>query len=804
MKVYKPLEEVFFNFKNKKKRKILVKDGKGDIYFEKKFLKNISFNILGYPGIHTIEIYENNNLILREKVKLEVETEIKVEKNKWIERLFKKLIADCQTKKSKYVDGKIVNYYVHWLRDDTHCKKAYRYWEKELKSMIDLFLKYQNKNGMIYDLFDKADPNYHYRQMVWGKEWARYIDNKKYYMERIPVEADVEYLAVENVYYTWQATGNDEWLEKVLPKLEKAMKYLMTDKLRWSKKYGLIKRGFTIDTWDFQPLVLKNIHPEGNKNKFGLFDFMWIDRKTPFFIFHGDNTGFYHSSLLLSEMFGNMKDDKKSNYWKNIAKKIKKNIDKYLWNGNFYYHLIPAENTENFKIDNFEYKNQISLSNSYALNRKIGHEKSVSIIKKYIELKEITKNESFAEWFTVYPSFPEGIFHIRPGDYMNGGISTIVAGELAKGSFNNGFEWYGIDILKRINEIIERDGYLHCVYRPYPEKIEKMDFKILDLRKIVNRATSYQYKEGWLGKEEIERNDMRYLKYGIFNFHNIPYEIINPEENDGKNVLIVGEKFGNKKEIEVGDFAGSIYFFHTGDRLKDNEVCGIYTVIYQDGDKEDIYLIKEKNITGWWNPKDTSETKVVWHGKGGKCDDVGFNLFLWNNPFSEKKIKTIKIKALKESNLIIFAITLANKKGVLPGRWISYGIPDNWGMTSLLSAIIEGLCGIKDKIKLFEKVEISPRWETIYENNVFVSIKYGPSDGYIAYKYKREKQKIIIDFTGSGNEFYFNIMMPYRTKCKKVIIDSKNVKFKMKNILKTFYVNFKIKNSKGGKIEILI
>ncbi|MFN4228157.1 MAG: hypothetical protein ACK4F0_08495, partial [Candidatus Ratteibacteria bacterium] len=300
------------------------------------------------------------------------------------------------------------------------------------------------------------------------------------------------------------------------------------------------------------------------------------------------------------------------------------------------------------------------------------------------------------------------------------------------------------------------------------------------------------------------RNDMRYLKYGISNFHNIPYEIINPEENNGKNVLIVGKKFGNEKEIEVNDFVGSIYFFHIGDKLKENDVCGTYTVIYQDGDKEDIYLIKEKNITGWWNPKDTSETKVVWHGKGGKCNDVGFNLFLWNNPFPEKKIKSIKIKALKETHLIIFAITIADKKGILPGRWISYGIPDNWGMSSILSAIIEGLCGIKDKFKLFEIVEISPKWETIDEKDVFVSIKYGPSDGYIAYKYKRENKKIVIDFTGSGNEFYFHVMLPYKSKCKKVYINGKIVKFKMRDILKTPYVDFKIKKLKGGKIEILI
>ncbi|MCS7181293.1 MAG: hypothetical protein NZ891_08125, partial [bacterium] len=487
-------------------------------------------------------------MILEKKSKIEFKTDIKVLKNRWIEELFKKLIADCQTKRSSYIDGEIVNYYVRWIRDDTHCKKAYRYWEKELKSMPELFLKYQSKDGMIFDLFDEADPNYHYRQMVWGKKWAKYIDNKKFYMERIPVEADVEYLMVENVYYTWQATGDDEWLKKLLPKLEKCMKYSMTDKLRWSRKFGLIKRGFTIDTWDFQPLIIEKIHPKGNKNKFGLFDFMWIDEKSPFFIFHGDNTGFYYSSCLLSKMFSAVGNNKKSNYWKKVGNRIKKNLDKYCWNGSFYYHQIPAENIKNFRINDFVYKNQISLSNSYALNREIEHEKAVSIIKKYIQLKKEIENDSFAEWFTIYPYFPEGVFHFKQGEYMNGGITTIVAGELLKGAFNNGFEWYGVDILKRIYGIIKRDGYLHCVYRPKIENAEG-NFKMVDLRKIVNRATSYKFKNGWLGDYDLKGNDMRYLQPGKYEFHGIPYEIIDAKKNKGRNVLIIGNGFEKEKEV---------------------------------------------------------------------------------------------------------------------------------------------------------------------------------------------------------------------------------------------------------------
>ena len=48
------------------------------------------------------------------------------------------------------------------------------------------------------------------------------------------------------------------------------------------------------------------------------------------------------------------------------------------------------------------------------------------------------------------------------GDYMNGGISPLLAGELAKGAFDHGMEAYGVDILERLWTLSQRDGgYLH-------------------------------------------------------------------------------------------------------------------------------------------------------------------------------------------------------------------------------------------------------------------------------------------------------------------------------------------------------
>ena len=49
----------------------------------------------------------------------------------------------------------------------------------------------------------------------------------------------------------------------------------------------------------------------------------------------------------------------------------------------------------------------------------------------------------------MYPHYPKG-FAMGKGEYMNMGVTPIVAGELAHGAFEHGFEDYGVDILRRV------------------------------------------------------------------------------------------------------------------------------------------------------------------------------------------------------------------------------------------------------------------------------------------------------------------------------------------------------------------
>ncbi|MBA4322920.1 MAG: hypothetical protein C0408_08910, partial [Odoribacter sp.] len=156
----------------------------------------------------------------------------------------------------------------------------------------------------------------------------------------------------------------------------------------------------------------------------------------------------------------------KSGEWKLNAEKIKKSLNTVCWNGNFYSHFVKI--TPLTTIDGVDESYQLSLSNPMNINRGVTTgEMSRSIIKEYQKRK--TESGSFAEWFSIHPPFPDGIFgdeKLVGGAYCNGGIMPLVGGELARAAFENGFEEYGVSILKQYYDLISEKGETWLWYFP--------------------------------------------------------------------------------------------------------------------------------------------------------------------------------------------------------------------------------------------------------------------------------------------------------------------------------------------------
>ena len=383
--------------------------------------------------------------------------------------LLKQLENRMMSYQEKWIDtlgGKQRNVFVPWIRDHVHVMKAMKYLHPDMKSFIEFYLENQTNEGLYFDYyFPLSNEGIGHRMKIFDKRYWKILPEDKIQMHRLPVEADLEYLLVEGVYNVWQSTGDTAFVKKWLPTLVKGINYSMTDPLRWSKKYQLVKRGYTLDTWDFMQLPVSRAEYTSNGGDIqkGIFD---IDEKTPMGVMHGDNSGMYAACNQLSKMFKVTGDQKESEVWKEQANNFRKRTNELCWNGKFYAHFIEDDPQPSYlKMDQ---KNTLSLSNPYDINRGLPTEQMAeSIINTYKNLKESNKANSFAEWYGVYPAVQPHFADYKPGSYMNGGVNTIVAGELAKAAFQHGYESYAIDILQRIMKLVkEHNGDLPVAYTP--------------------------------------------------------------------------------------------------------------------------------------------------------------------------------------------------------------------------------------------------------------------------------------------------------------------------------------------------
>ena len=350
-----------------------------------------------------------------------------------------------------FIAGKILMTDKNWIRDHVHVMKGMRHWEYDLKSFLDFIIATQRADGQFYELIKQMDdPHW---QFV-NEDCRVFYPEDNLALVRLELEADIEYLVVEGAVYLYKTTGDDEWLRKVLPLLEKGIDYMTSDEKRWDRERGLIKRPFTIDTWDFTPL------PDAGTNR-------RIDPDTPMSIMHGDNSGVYQAMKQLAWLNRRLGREEKAGMWENRAEKLRESIFRHLWNGRFFVHQLHLNHGG---IDALE-SQRLSLSNTYDINRGLTDTaQSRSIIEEYMSRRGST--DCFAEWFTIDPPY-EQFYTYKKGKYVNGAISPFTAGELAKAAFNNGYEEYGWDIIRRFMELAERDGTVYFLYwpdsRPQPE-----------------------------------------------------------------------------------------------------------------------------------------------------------------------------------------------------------------------------------------------------------------------------------------------------------------------------------------------
>ena len=668
--------------------------------------------------------------------------------------------------KTLRIDGKFYRYYVSWLRDHVHVLKGMKYYDNDLKTGIELYADSQREDGMIWDkckqMLHSDLQNYRDYEFAHGDFIRKIPGNPKRRWQRIPVENDVEYLFIEGLYYTWKACGDDHWMTGLLDHALKAVGYSTSDRYRWSHKYGLLKRGYTIDTWDFQ-------HDDDVKQT-GLSRMQVDPDRTVFGVMFGDNTGMIASCRYLAEMLQVAGRESEAATMEQLAGQLQERLDKLAWNGRFYTHHVSEDPGFQRDVGGTDESAQVVQSNAYSLNRGLDHDKCTAIIDTYRQIRETMPETAPGEWYACYPPFEKGFsYHWH---YMNGGTTSICAGELAHGAFEHGYETYASSILDRMLEWTDRlGGHLPSALKGKLDEPVHATFTPLNLRDVANISFHDHPGKNSLPWREESGNDMRHLPLGEQTREGVTFDLIDPATNEERSAIALSMKPPYQQEVCVsaGDrCASSVYFLHglsgSGDPL------GSIQVEYADGTHATQYIRPNQEIATWFMPAPNDPTiankgkpsrRVWWQGPNGKFDNVGLHAYGWQNPHPDKPIRAIRlIKAETGGLWYVAGISLSNQGVYFPESPVSFGIPDSWGAAALVYALVEGLAGVVDQGVAFNRTRIAPRWLAAGTSRARVSVTYPASNGYAAYEYEARPGELRLKVAGSAEQTTAEILLP--------------------------------------------
>lgn len=668
--------------------------------------------------------------------------------------------------------GRTYDYYVPWIRDHVHTLKGMKYFERRGASLLDFFRETQREDGMVWDFFSRGSEPSFYETAYGPLGYARRYDGVE--MVRMPVEADVEYLFVEGVYFAWKSTADDAWMARQLDAAIRAMDYSFTDRARFSQKHRLVKRGYTIDTWDFQV-------DDASTRLFPRWATLLVDPdRSKFGVMFGDNTGYAASCSYLAEMLERAGRAKDAARFRQRGKDVRERLDRVAWLGTHFRHWVPEDETIVRDLGVNE-REQVSLSNTYSLNRGIRHEQAAAILRTYQGIRSSLPPGSPGEWYAIYPPFAKGFDdHSEAWQYVNGGVSPIFAGELARGAFVHGFEAYGADVLSRVLDLSRASGeQIWFAYTGAYPPVREPRFTPVDLAKHANMdlgGTGARGVPSWMAA--MPDDHLGRLPTGRQDFAGVPFLVADPATNGRRGALAVSRRpgFPERVSVPVGAKAGSIYVLHSVGNAGNLKVAGSITFRYEDGTDATQYAVQDRNVSGWWYPslegswpggygapRHPPLVKLAWRGRSDVCPNVGIYWYGLDNPHPDRAIRSIDFTAALDGAIYAVAgLTLADQPLHQKPPAVSFGGPDNWAAGAVVYGLVEGLAGVEDRDVAYRVAGIAPRWPAAGTNEAKVVVHYPASDGYVAYDYRHDpaRREIALTVTGSGERAECHVLLP--------------------------------------------
>jgi hypothetical protein len=794
---FRPLEQVTLRIAGSgwENGTIVILDGAGHEYLREKAGSALPFTVGGALGRQVARVLDQHGSVAGE-LEFTVDCSTQVNDEGGVYRgLMEAVLWTMMSWNGNnpvstiYHNDRVYQFFANWIFDHTLIMKGMKYYWPNLKDAIDFFADTQREDGMIWENCYPATPDYNFFDWKFNYDgFVQKIGNGFWQLRRAPVESHVEQYFVEGLYYTWKATGDTDWMKGKLDAAMRALRFVTKSPYRWSDKHQLMHRGFTIDTWDYV---------SDDQQRFGGSVFMVYLGKSEFGVFHGDNTNLIAQCRNLAEMLKVAGRAQDAPEFEKLADDVEGRLNALAWNGNFYTHWI-AENPDYTPDVGVDMSTQVSLSNAYALNRGISHDKCVSVIKTYQRIKNEMPPSSPGEFYGIYPPFQRDFTLNIPGlvwEYCNGGVLTVVGGELAHGAFEHGYETYGADILHRIKAIADRyRGYLPVTLRGKAVEPPQQTFAQVDIRQKTNATHGKSAPDVpmWSSDDNVVLAD---LPSGNREFQGVPFQVLDPEQSPHRSCIVLSRQspFASQLSLPVGAKAASIYLLNASDHRSAPGL--LITFHYSDGTSH------SQDVEGHSSsfPSDSRYNKagprledtyrVAW--KKSTPDEQEFGVYATgiNNPHPELEIASLELSAGgAKSKWLVLAVTLSNAPVFFaPYDDLSTGIPDGWN-GSVIYALLEGLAGVKDRGAAFSRTELTPRWHSANVPSAEVTVRYPSSAGYCAYKYRAQQQKLEVEFTGSAETFDVQILLPSHRQVQTARLNGHQIETTQRRIEDSSYL----------------
>jgi hypothetical protein len=129
---------------------------------------------------------------------------------------------------------------------------------------------------------------------------------------------------------------------------------------------------------------------------------------------------------------------------------------------------------------------------------------------------------------------------------------------------------------------------------------------------------------------------------------------------------------------------------------------------------------------------------------------------------------------------------------------------DGWGSSAMLWALVEGLAGIVDRGRTFDRVEIAPRWLAAGIDDAEVSVGYACSGCGIGYEFSARPGTIVLDVVAEAADVKVHVLLAAAAEARRVQVGGLERTFRNVRIENSRYVDADVRVEGHARVEITL